>query len=189
MYSLKEKLLKSPSPPILEPSPFLKPYSEEPGACSEMPRFLCGSDDDESDSEARNSPDLQQSFDGPFTQTDIIHKFASVRQRYHSWTYASSWGPETLWMDGFTIELNSAQGRGPKAVGQLFRGFEDHAIHGRGMLRELKGVGHMSQRVRDDSWLVRDFFLQSFDLLSCIISEVKFVEIKVYKHQHVVHLH
>lgn len=142
-----------------------------------MPWFL--QDNDERDSTTKNSPDLQQSFDGPFTQTDLIRKFASVRRKYHSWTYTSSWGPEPLWTQAFTAEFKNMQERGPKAIGKLIGSFEDHANHGREILQELKGVGHMSRQVRDDCEMVRDFFLQSFDLLLCIISEVKFVEIRV----------
>lgn len=170
-------------------SPSPTPDYHRPGASSRMPRYLCSSnDDDDDDSEAQHTPALQQSFDGPYTQTDLIRKFASVCQKYHSWTYTSSWGPETLWTEGFTTESNSARDRGPKAVEQLFTSFEGHTGYGRGMLEELKGVGHMSQCVRDSSWLVRDFFLQSFDLLSCIMSELKFIEIKIEEHKYVVHL-
>lgn len=102
----------------------------------------------------------------------------SVRHKYHSWTYTHSWGPENQWTQAFAVELDGAGGERAQ-VERLLESFSLHCNEGREMLIELNRAGSMSKEVRRDVDVVRDIFLQSFDLLTMILSELKFVEIKV----------
>lgn len=101
-----------------------------------------------------------------------------VRHKYHNWTYTHSWGPENRWTQALAGELEGAGG-GPMQVERLFESLSLHCEEGREMLQELHHAGSMSKEVRRDADVVRDIFLQSFDLLTIILSELKFIEIKV----------
>lgn len=136
-------------------------------------------DDHDDEANRRGSPDLQRSFDGPFSQDDMVRKLRRLRFKYHNWSYRNSWGAENRWAQAFTVEYGEAEERGQKALAELFRNLEDHNHQGRRLLEELKGGGHLSKDARDDPDVVKDIFLQSFELLTIIVSEVRFIETKI----------
>lgn len=107
-----------------------------------------------------------------------------VQSSYHRWTYIDNrgWGPETRWPEVFEDDLGRAEAVGPRKREQLFRSLDLHCTQGREMLQELKEGGNMSRAVRSDADLVRDTFLQTFDFVNLILSEVKFVEVKIDQH-------
>lgn len=117
-----------------------------------------------------------------YTEGDLYRTLVRVRSTYHSWSYVGDWGTETRWTEAFNDDRDRAEEVGPKKLNQFFRSLDLHCIRGREMLEELKSVGFMSRQVRGDAELVRDTFLQTHDLIVLILSEVKFVEVKVDEH-------
>lgn len=77
-------------------------------------------------------------------------------------------------------------GKGHEQIKQLFASLEDHCVVGRAMIQELKGARHMSVEVRQDARMVSDFVLQIIDLSISIISELKFLELKLHAGQYLV---
>lgn len=104
--------------------------------------------------------------------------------KVHNWTYVDkrSWGPETRWSEAFNEDLEEAEAVGPRRHEQLFRSFNIHCTQGREMLEQLKGVGNMTWTVCSDPELERDTFLQTYELLTIVLSEVKFLELKIDQH-------
>ncbi|KZP13564.1 hypothetical protein FIBSPDRAFT_960477 [Athelia psychrophila] len=152
------------------------PFRTAPGALLDARQ---ANDHDDDEANGRGSPDLQHSFDGPFSQTDMARKLRCLRLKYHKWTYRNGWGAENRWAQAFTVEYGEAEERGQNALAGLFRSLEDHNHQGRRLLEELKGGGHLSKDVCNDPGVIRDIFLQSFELLTTIVSEVRFIETKI----------
>ena len=143
-------------------------------------------DKDPSPDQLRNgSSDVEQILDDPeaYDEGDIHRTLVRIRSAYHDWTYAHEWGPEMHWSEAFNDDLEHAASVGPRKRSQLLRSFDTHCTRGRDMLEELKRVGFMSRDVRRDPMLVKDTFLQAYDLMTCILSEVKFVEIRIDDHR------
>lgn len=109
-------------------------------------------------------------------QHDIASNIRALRIVVVNWAY--SWGPENLWERRFNDELRSARKHGGQtAVDHFFTECEQHAKEGRDILHDLKFSAAVSCNSTPDE--IRDLFLQGFDMVTAVTSEVKFFEVKL----------
>ena len=99
----------------------------------------------------------------------------SLRLQVVNWQ--AGWGLKNLWEREFSMDLHVAQEDGQAAVDKFFETCEHHAKAGRQILRDLRDVAldsHISSTTE-----VRDMFLQIYDMILAVASEVKFFEVKL----------
>ena len=92
-----------------------------------------------------------------------------------NWQY--EWGPESLWEKTFHDELSAAQEKGRAYVDRLLDKCDDHAYEGRRILSDLKFVAEISCDNTPDE--IRDLFLQGYEMVMAVTSEVKFFEVQL----------
>ncbi|KAF7973474.1 hypothetical protein HWV62_15076 [Athelia sp. TMB] len=108
---------------------------------------------------------------------DISFNIRRLRVEHTLWTM--NWGPESLWENEFAHELASFKREGK--VNNYFIRLERHTVSGRHLIAEIQGLGDLRTRTTDPD-LIRDMFLQGFDLLAITLAEVKFFEVKLDEH-------
>jgi len=109
-------------------------------------------------------------------QGDIASNIRALRIKIVNWSY--SWGPESLWEKRFNDEVRLARDRGGhRAVDHFFLEFEQHTNEGREIMYDLKFVAAVSCNSTHDE--IRDLFLQGFEMVTAVTSEVKFFEVKL----------
>ncbi|KAI6167584.1 hypothetical protein EDD17DRAFT_1718664 [Pisolithus thermaeus] len=104
-----------------------------------------------------------------------IPPLEKVRQLIADWK--SEWGMESTWPKKFHEQLKYAQGRGRLATDAFFSQCEAHVEDGRRLLWLLrsttrKGFGGMGRKVAD-------LYEQVFDLLTSVLTELRFFEVKL----------
>ena len=99
----------------------------------------------------------------------------SLRLQVVNWQVG--WGAENLWEREFSTGLRVAREEGRAAVDRFFQTCERHAKAGRQILKDLRGVGLASHI--GTAGKIRDVFLQTYDLILSVASEVKFFEVKL----------
>jgi hypothetical protein len=112
----------------------------------------------------------------PRMQGDIANNIRVLRIEIANWAYG--WGPENLWEKRFNDELCSAREQsGQPTVDQFFTECERHVREGREILYDLKFMAAVSCDSTHDE--IRDLFLQGYDMVMAVTSEVKFFEVKL----------
>lgn len=78
----------------------------------------------------------------------------------------------------FNAQLQIARRNSQSTVDRFFRQCQDHTVAGRSILKDLKYAAHMisCDSPHDE---IRDLFLQGYDMVTSIMSEVRFFEIKL----------
>jgi hypothetical protein len=97
--------------------------------------------------------------------------------RLHVANWQVGWGAENLWEREFSTDLRLAREEGRADVDKFFKTCEEHAKAGREILRDLKAVGLVWRIGTPDE--MRDIFLQTYEMILAVASEVKFFEIKL----------
>lgn len=109
-------------------------------------------------------------------QGDIAFNMRALRIEVVNWGY--DWGPEHHWEKKFNDELSLARSHGGQpAIDHFFTECEQHAQEGRDILHDLKFVAAVSCNSTHDE--IRDLFLQGYDMVMAVTSEVKFFEVKL----------
>ena len=109
------------------------------------------------------------------TSLQAVETLPNLRLRVEEWH--TEWGPETDWSYRFNEALCQSREQGRVALDKFFTDCEQHAREGRQLIQSLRCTarqGILGQRER-----IRDAFLQIYDLLSTVLSEVKFFETKL----------
>ncbi|KAI6006891.1 hypothetical protein EDD15DRAFT_2357936 [Pisolithus albus] len=91
--------------------------------------------------------------------------------------WKSDWGPESVWLKKFDESLRNAQEKGLASIDRFFTECEVHVREGRRILHLLRQVASTTRSIQRGRQL--DTYLQIFDLLEVVLSEVKFFEIKL----------
>ncbi|KAH7918252.1 hypothetical protein BV22DRAFT_1024900, partial [Leucogyrophana mollusca] len=100
---------------------------------------------------------------------------ASLRYRINEWRM--EWGLESEWSKTFYECLQRARDHSPRATDKFFVDCEEHAREGRRILSALRQIVHSpSQGGRAQ---VEDHFIQVYDILLAVVSEVRFFEVKL----------
>lgn len=105
---------------------------------------------------------------------EVVHNLRKARLDIVNWTWLDM-GPENLWEDWLAGELRFA--RRMKDLDGLLRNYRQHAAEGRELLNDLRFLGQVS--VGSTPTEVQDLFLQTFELTTHVLSEVKFFEVKL----------
>ncbi|KAI6041991.1 hypothetical protein EDC04DRAFT_2564849, partial [Pisolithus marmoratus] len=98
-----------------------------------------------------------------------------IRQLITDWQ--SEWGAESTWPKRFHEQIKHAQGRGQLATDLFFSQCEAHIEEGRQLIwllrsitcKGFRGVGHKAA----------DSYEQVFDLLTSLLTELHFFEVKL----------
>lgn len=98
-----------------------------------------------------------------------------LRLAVANWT--CHWGPENLWGKRFHDELTEARNEGHCAVDAFFECWVKHVKEGRKILLDLKFAAEL--RVDSTFDEIRDLFLQGYEMVVGVTSEVKFFEVKL----------
>jgi hypothetical protein len=106
---------------------------------------------------------------------DLAFNIRELRIDITNWEYG--WGPESTWEKTFNNHLNDAREAGSKAIDKFFLDCDTHVQEGRDILRDLKFVAQVSCNNTPDE--IRDLFLQGYDMMIAVTSEVKFFEVKL----------
>jgi hypothetical protein len=126
----------------------------------------------------RNNPPFTDETD-PFTPSDHDDTLATIildlRLAIVNWTF--DWGAENFWDRRFNHELATARNQGHRAIDAFFEKCDQHAKEGRGILCDLKFAAEL--RVDSTFDEIRDLFLQGYDMVLSVASEVKFFEVKL----------
>ena len=114
-----------------------------------------------------------------FTPSDHDDTLATIilelRLAVVNWTF--DWGAENLWDRRFNHELATARNQGCHAINTFFEKCDQHAKEGRDILRDLKFAAELQVDSTFDE--IRDLFLQGYDMVLSVASEVKFFEVKL----------
>ncbi|KAI6116968.1 hypothetical protein EV401DRAFT_2073024 [Pisolithus croceorrhizus] len=138
------------------------------------------------DNEATTCDPTSTSIDGASLDTapdSFLHPLAhseippleKVRQLITDWQ--SEWGAELTWPKKFHEQLKLAQGRGRLASEAFFLQCEAHVEDGRQLLWLLRSV--MRKGFRGIGYKVVDSYKQVFDLLTSLLTELRFFEVKL----------
>ncbi|KAI5996961.1 hypothetical protein EDD15DRAFT_2163025, partial [Pisolithus albus] len=98
-----------------------------------------------------------------------------VRQLIADWQ--SEWGTESTWPKKFHEQLQVAQGRGRLASEAFFSQCEAHIEGGRWLLWLLRSITRKG--FRGTGFKVVDSYEQVFDLLTSLLTELRFFEVKL----------
>ncbi|KIJ58805.1 hypothetical protein HYDPIDRAFT_51702, partial [Hydnomerulius pinastri MD-312] len=96
--------------------------------------------------------------------------------------WQTEWEPEAEWDRNFNIALRRAQEKAWRGTDKFFRGCESHAREGRSLLRQLQRVAQTLGAGRIPREHLVDKYLQVFDLIVVLMSEVKFFEVKLHEY-------
>lgn len=99
-----------------------------------------------------------------------------VRIAIHDWQF--NWGPEHSWEKQFNDQLRAQQecNLAFHSVDDFFSICEDHTQSGREILGDLRKI---AVDYCKNGRVTKDKFLQIFDMLTVVLSEVKFFEVKL----------
>ena len=103
-----------------------------------------------------------------------------LRVAIHDWQ--TEWEPEADWDRNFNLALRRAREKSWGSADQFFKECETHARVGRRFIRALRQLVQELCRSRGPQDKLCDMFLQVFDLLITIVSEVKFFEVKLHEY-------
>ncbi|KAI5992522.1 hypothetical protein EDD15DRAFT_2197093 [Pisolithus albus] len=121
------------------------------------------------------SPDNEpESYLHPLAYSDLP-PLEKVRQLIADWH--SEWGAESTWPKKFHEELKHAQGRGRLTSEAFFSECEAHVEDGRRLLCLLRSI--MRKGFRGTGYKVVDSYEQVFDLLTSLLTELRFFEVKL----------
>jgi len=110
------------------------------------------------------------------TEGDIVSNIHALQIETVNWAY--EWAPESLWEKRFNDELCLAQNRsGQPTVDHFLMECEQHAAEGREILHDLKFAAAVSCNSTHDK--IHNLFLQGYDMVIAVMSEVKFFEVKL----------
>ncbi|KAI6139515.1 hypothetical protein BKA82DRAFT_4364642 [Pisolithus tinctorius] len=98
-----------------------------------------------------------------------------VRQLITDWQ--SEWGTESTWPKKFHDQLRHAQGRGRLATDSFFSQCEAHVEEGRRLVWILRNIAHKG--FRGMGYRAADLYEQVFDLLTSLLTELHFFEVKL----------
>jgi len=98
----------------------------------------------------------------------------------HDWQ--TEWEPEADWDRNFNLALQRAREKSWGSADWFFRECETHACMGRRFIRVLRQLVQELCRSRGSRDKLCDTFLQVFDLLIAVVSEVKFFEVKLHEY-------
>ena len=102
----------------------------------------------------------------------------NLRLQYTNWTY--NLGPRNLWETWFNAILDNATCESQVAVDEPLVELAEHAHQGRDILTEIKYAG--SGRCNEEYGVLMDLFVQGFELVVGLMSEIKFFEVKLDKY-------
>ena len=102
-----------------------------------------------------------------------------LRIAIHDWQ--TEWEPEADWDRNFNLALRQAREKSWSSADRFFRECETHARMGRRFIRALRQLVHELCHSRGSRDKLCDTFLQIFDLLVAVVSEVKFFEVKLHE--------
>ncbi|KAI6096540.1 hypothetical protein EDD16DRAFT_1500188, partial [Pisolithus croceorrhizus] len=91
--------------------------------------------------------------------------------------WKSDWGPESVWLKKFDESLRKAREKGLASTNRFFTECKVHAREGRRFLCLLQQFANTTCSMQRGRQL--DTYLQIFDLLEVVLSEVRFFEIKL----------
>ncbi|KAI5988577.1 hypothetical protein EDD15DRAFT_2198942 [Pisolithus albus] len=121
------------------------------------------------------SPDNEpESYLHPLAYSDLP-PLEKVRQLIADWH--SEWGAESTWPKKFHEELKHVQGRGRLASEAFFSECEAHVEDGRRLLCLLRSITRKG--FRGTGYKVVDSYEQVFDLLTSLLTELRFFEVKL----------
>ncbi|KAI6004704.1 hypothetical protein EDD15DRAFT_2359449 [Pisolithus albus] len=98
-----------------------------------------------------------------------------VRQLITDWR--SEWGAESTWPKKFHEQLKRAQGGGRLATDAFFSECEAHVEEGRQLVSLLRSITRRG--FRGTGYKVVDSYEQVFDMLTSLITELRFFEVKL----------
>ncbi|KAI5994768.1 hypothetical protein EDD15DRAFT_2165721, partial [Pisolithus albus] len=98
-----------------------------------------------------------------------------VRQLIADWK--SEWGVESTWPKKFHEQLRRAQGDGRLVTDSFFSQCEVHVEEGRQLIWLLRSITRKG--FRGAGYKVTDSYEQVFDLLTSILTELRFFEVKL----------
>ena len=133
-----------------------------------MPRVLSDTEDQSS------SPSRPGLYLHPLADTELP-SLKKVRQLIAVWQ--SEWGAESTWPKKFHEQLKHAQGSGWHATDSFFSQCVDHIEEGRQLLWLLRSITHKG--FRGMGCKVLDLYEQVFDLLTSLLTEIRFFEVKL----------
>ncbi|KAI6011999.1 hypothetical protein BKA83DRAFT_18197 [Pisolithus microcarpus] len=105
----------------------------------------------------------------------LIPTLPELRLSIDEWK--SDWGPESVWLKKFDESLCKAWEKGLASTDRFFTECEDHAREGHCLLRLLQQFASTMRSIQQGRQV--DTYLQIFNLLEVVLSEVKFFEIKL----------
>jgi hypothetical protein len=130
------------------------------------------SDSGQSDSGHPSYSDGSAEFNQP---QDLSFNIRTLRIKITNWQYP--WGSENAWEKAFNDHLSAARDEGRTAIDDFFLDMEARVREGRDILRDLKFVAEVSFNNTPDE--IRDLFLQGYEMVMTVASEVKFFEVKL----------
>ena len=98
-----------------------------------------------------------------------------VRQLITVWQ--SEWGAESTWPKKFHEQLKHAQGSGQRATDSFFSQCVDHVEEGRQLVWLLRSI--TCKGFRGVGCRVSDLYEQVFNLLTSLLTELRFFEVKL----------
>ncbi|KIM58059.1 hypothetical protein SCLCIDRAFT_121331 [Scleroderma citrinum Foug A] len=121
-----------------------------------------------------SSPSRPGSYLHPLVDTELP-SLEKVRQLIAVWQ--SEWGAESTWPKKFHEQLKHAQGSGQRATDSFFSQCADHIEEGRQLLWLLRSITRKG--FRGEGCKVLDLYEQVFDLLTSLLTEIWFFEVKL----------
>lgn len=106
---------------------------------------------------------------------DISSNIRAARLEFANWTW--SWGPESLWGRKFDKALQVAREGDREDLDDFFAECEGHASNGRDILQNIRfaAAGSCNNTMGE----ITDLFMQGYDMVIAITSEVKFFKVKL----------
>ncbi|KAG0693900.1 hypothetical protein DFH29DRAFT_881109 [Suillus ampliporus] len=128
----------------------------------------------------RPPPDQDASM--PSNYKNTAQHVAQVKTHSHSELCASiagwqtEWGPAATWGKNFHCSLTHAQEKGRRTTDEFFAHCEDHVCKGRVILCDLQLLAHHPNK---GPMQMKDMYIQMYDLMSLVLTEVIFFEVKL----------
>ncbi|KAG0708407.1 hypothetical protein DFH29DRAFT_870940 [Suillus ampliporus] len=103
-----------------------------------------------------------------------IHSLSELCASIAEWQ--TEWGPAATWGKNFHCSLTHAQEKGRRTTDEFFAHCEDHVCKGRAILRDLQLLAHHPNKGPTQ---MKDMYIQMYDLMSLVLTEVVFFEVKL----------